>query len=383
MEVYLDNAATSWPKPEKVYQAVYNFMRDVGVNSGRGAYRRALEADRIVFDVRMNLARLFNIDDAGRIVFTANVTESLNLAIKGLLNPGDHVLTTSMEHNAVWRCLKVMESRDRIGITTVPCSPEGRLDAEKMIGAIRSDTKMIVMTHASNVTGTLMPVEMIGAEARRRKICFLVDAAQTAGTYPIDVQSMNIDLLAFTGHKGLLGPQGTGGLYIREGFSPRPLKEGGTGGHSILERMPDDLPDRYEPGTPNVAGIAGLGESVKFILAEGVKKIRRHEMDLTGYAIGKLKGIPGITLYGPRDPEHTVGVLSFNLGGRKPEDMAYTLDKEYGIMVRAGLHCAPCAHRTIGTIDRGTLRVGLGYFNNAGEIDYLAGALEELAGKYK
>ncbi len=381
MEVYLDNAATSWPKPEKVYQAVYNFMRDIGVNSGRGAYRRALEADRIIFYARKYLARLFNIGDAGRIVFTANVTESLNLAIKGLLNPGDHVITTSMEHNAVWRCLKVMESGDRIRVTAVPCSPEGRLDAGKMIEAIRPDTKMIVMTHASNVTGTLTPVEIIGAEARRRKICFLVDAAQTAGVYPIDVQSMNVDLLAFTGHKGLLGPQGTGGLYIREGFSPRPLKEGGTGGHSVLERMPDDLPDRYEPGTPNVAGIAGLGEAVKFILAEGLEKIRRHEMDLTGYAVKRLEGIPGITLYGPQDPEHTVGVLSFDLGRHKPEDLAHRLDRDYGIMVRAGLHCAPCAHRTIGTIDRGTVRVGLGYFNNTSDIDYLTKALEELAGK--
>ncbi|MCL6611154.1 MAG: aminotransferase class V-fold PLP-dependent enzyme [Peptococcaceae bacterium] len=381
MEVYLDNAATSWPKPEKVYRAVYDFMRKVGVSSGRGAYRRALEADRIIFDVRKYLAKLFNVADAGRIIFTANVTESINLAVKGLIGPGDHVVTTSMEHNAVWRCLKVMESRERIRITAVSCSPEGRLDPGRVVESLRPDTKMIVMTHASNVTGALMPVEIIGAEARRRKICFLVDAAQTAGVYPIDVQSMNVDLLAFTGHKGLLGPQGTGGLYIREGFSPRPLKEGGTGGHSILERMPDDLPDRYEPGTPNVAGLAGLGEAVRFILNEGIDRIRRHEMELKRYTVERLERIPGMTLYGPLEPDRTVGVLSFNLGRYRPEDLAHRLDMEYGIMVRAGLHCAPCAHRTIGTIDRGTVRVGLGYFNTAGEIDYLAKALEELAGK--
>lgn len=379
MDVYLDNAATSYPKPVQVYEAVYKFMRDVGASSGRGAYRRALEADRVIFDTRKYLARLFNISDPARIIFTLNVTESINLALKGLLNPGDHVVTTSMEHNAVWRCLKVMEQSGIIELTSVPCSKQGLLDPSRLMGSIRHNTKMIVMLHASNVTGTIMPVAEIGRLARAKNICLLVDTAQTAGVYPIDVQDMNIDLLAFTGHKGLLGPQGTGGLYIREGFLPRPLKEGGTGSHSILERQPDELPDRYEPGTPNVPGLAGLAASVKYILEEGIEKIRRHEEELTACAIERLKTINGLTLYGPLNPDLSMAVLSFNLSHWRPEELAHRLDMDWGIMVRAGLHCSPCAHWTIGTLDRGTVRAGLGYFNKQQDIEHLGRALEKLA----
>jgi len=378
MGIYLDNAATSYPKPEVVYRAVDDYLRKVGASSGRGAYRRALEADQVVYRARRSLAHLFNIRDVTRIIFTANVTESLNLAMKGLLRPGDHVVTTGMEHNAVWRCLKVLEAKRGVSVTAVPCGPDGTLGPERMISAFRPQTRLVVMLHASNVTGTLLPVAEVGAAAAQRGIPLLVDAAQTAGLYPLDVEKMNITLLAFTGHKGLLGPPGTGGLYIARGIELEPLKEGGTGGESILEHQPDTLPDRFEAGTLNVAGIAGLGAAVDFILAEGVERIRAREMELTAYALDALHRLDGVTVYGPGDPARQVAVISINVLDMKPEEVAFILDTRYGIEVRAGLHCAPCAHRTIGTIDRGTLRVGLGYFNTKEEIDCLVEALREI-----
>ena len=381
MGIYLDNGATSYPKPEEVYTAVYDFMRNIGVSSGRGAYRQALNADRIVYQTRGLLAQLFNIRDVSRIVFTANVTQALNLAIKGILKGKEHVITTCMEHNAVWRVLKIMEAEQGIQLSTVKCAEEGSFNAEQVEKMIRQDTGLIVMLHASNVTGTIMPIREVGAVAREYNIPFLVDAAQTAGVIPIDVESDNIDMLAFTGHKGLMGPQGTGGLYIRQGIDLRPLLEGGTGGDSKLERQPDDLPDRYEAGTLNVSGIAGLGASVKFILNEGVEKIREHEKNLTAYALEKLSSIAGIKIYGPQNPERQTAVISLNFSDQKCEDIAYMLDTNYGIMVRAGLHCAPCAHRTINTLQRGTFRIGMGFYNTYDHIDCLVKALAEIKTK--
>ncbi|ADG81342.1 aminotransferase class V-fold PLP-dependent enzyme [Thermincola potens] len=381
MPVYLDNAATSFPKPEVVYRAVDEFMRTVGVNAGRGAYKQALEADRIIYETRRSLARLFNIKDVSRIVFTFNVTESLNLAMKGILKPGDHVITSSMEHNAVWRPLKVLEKELGIGITVVQCDSEGNFNPQQVKDALTEKTKLIVLIHASNVTGTVMPIAEVGSIARENNIPLLVDAAQTAGLYPIDVEAMNIDLLAFTGHKGLMGPMGTGGLYIREGILINPLKEGGTGGDSILEHQPDSLPDRYEAGTPNVSGIAGLGAAVKFILNEGVEKIHNKEAALTVYALRKLSELDGITLYGPRDNKSRVGVISLNIMDIPSPKIGHILDEKYGIMVRTGLHCAPCAHRTIGTVDRGTVRLGLGFFNTQEDIDLFVEAVQEIIKK--
>lgn len=378
MTVYLDNAATSFPKPEVVYRAVDEFMRTVGVNAGRGAYKQALEADRIVYETRKSLAKLFNVKDVSRLVFTFNITEALNLALKGILNPGDHVITSSIEHNAVWRPLKVLQEERGISITAVHCDSEGNLDPPKVKNALTKNTKLIVLIHASNVTGTVMPIAEVGAIAREHNIPLLVDSAQTAGSHPIDVETMNIDLLAFTGHKGLMGPTGTGGLYIREGVLIKPLKEGGTGGDSILERQPDSLPDRYEAGTPNICGIAGLGAAVKFILNEGIEKINDKEAALTGYALHKLSGIEGITLYGTKDNTNRVGVISLNIMDLNPQRVGHMLNEKYGIMVRTGLHCAPCAHRTIGTIDRGTIRLGLGYFNTQQDIDCFIGAVKDI-----
>ncbi|MGQ9632326.1 MAG: aminotransferase class V-fold PLP-dependent enzyme [bacterium] len=378
MEVYLDNAATSYPKPDAVYDAVNRFMREIGASSGRGAYRKALEADRIVYETRESLGRLFNIRDVSRIVFTQNATESLNLAIRGLLRRGDHVVTSSIEHNAVWRPLKTLESELGIEITAVSCSPEGHLDPEDVEEAIRPNTKLIVLLHASNVIGTILPIGDVGRIAERYGIPFLVDSAQTAGVYPIDVEESHIDLLAFAGHKGLFGPPGTGGLYIREGIDLTPLKAGGTGSESALERQPDFLPDRYEAGTLNAPGIAGLGAGVDFILDVGVDKIREKERSLTERLLRGLEDIPEVEIYGPRDPEGQVGVMSINVSDYPPGEVGYVLDEAYGVMVRTGLHCSPCAHRTIGTIDRGTIRISPGYFNTEGDINYLLGALREI-----
>lgn len=379
-QIYLDNAATSYPKPEEVYEAVDRFMREIGVSSGRGAYRKALKADRIIYEARKSLAELFGIKDTKQIVFTSNATEALNLAIKGILSQHDHVITSQMEHNAVWRPLKRLEREKGIEITQIPCLPDGSLkDPELVKAAIRSNTRLIVFTHASNVSGTIMPIGEIGEICSESGIPLLVDTAQTAGALSIDVEAMKIDLLAFTGHKSLLGPQGTGGLYIRPGIHLEPLKEGGTGGDSILETQPDILPDRYEAGTLNAAGIAGLQAGLRFILSESVQNIRKRESELTAYLLDRLKEIDAIQIYGPQAPERQVGVVSINMANYQPEEVGYVLDEVYEIMVRTGLHCAPCAHRTIGTIDRGTLRISLGYFNTETEIDDTIKALKQIA----
>lgn len=378
MGVYLDNAATSFPKPDAVLDAMEDFMRNVGASSGRGAYRRALEADKIVFRARQALARLLGVRDVSRIVFTANATESLNLAIKGLLSEGDHVVTTSMEHNAVWRPLKFVERTRGVSISQALCAPDGTLDPGDVEALLRPNTKLIVMTHASNVIGTIMPVEEVGAIARVRGIPLLVDCAQTAGVYPVDVERLNIDLAAFTGHKGLMGPTGTGGLYIRSGIDLVPLKEGGTGGESILEHQPDAPPDRFEAGTLNVVGIAGLGAGARFVLGAGVECIVEKEARLVRRLLDGLLELPRIEVYGPKDPARQVGVVSLNVRDIPPEEVAHRLDVDFDIMVRAGLHCAPCAHRTIGTIERGTVRIGLGYFNTDDDIDRCVEALTQI-----
>lgn len=379
MSVYFDNAATSYPKPEEVYRAVDRFQRNIGASPGRGTYSKAREADQVIFETRSRLARLFNIDDVTRIVFTVNVTESINLALKGFLNKGNHVITTGMEHNAVWRPLKVLENRLNIRVSVLNC-PDGKaFDPADLETLLKDETRLVVLNHASNVTGTIIPVKEAGEICARHGVPLLVDAAQTAGVYPIDVKDQKISLLAFTGHKGLMGPTGTGGLYLAPGIDVEPLKEGGTGGESLLEHQPDHLPDRFEAGTLNTAGIAGLGAGVKFILDHGVDRIRAHETDLTAYALEQFKTIPGLIIYGPDSASFRTGVVAFNFNNIAPEEVTYVLDEVYEIMARSGLHCAPQAHRAIGTVEGGTVRVSFGYFNTREEIDTLISALFDIA----
>jgi cysteine desulfurase/selenocysteine lyase len=379
--IYFDNAATSWPKPPGVAEAMAHFINDVGANPGRAGHRLAVEAGRIVYSAREAVAELFNVPDPLRVVFGHNVTEALNLALRGLLRPGDHVVTSSMEHNSMMRPLRALE-RQGVALTVVRCSPEGALDPAAVEVALRPDTVMIALNHASNVVGTLLPVADVAALARDYDLLLLVDAAQTGGAYPIDAQADGIDLLAFTGHKSLCGPMGTGGLVVGERVDVarlEPLKRGGTGSRSEHEEQPDFLPDMCESGTPNAVGLAGLDAGVRWVLGRGVAAIRTHEVALAQRLIDGLSGIQGVTVYGGLDAIRQTATVSFNVVGLEPSEVGLRLDEEYGIMCRVGLHCAPAAHKTIGTFPVGTVRFGLSAFNTSQEVDAALTAVEELA----
>ena len=378
MGIYLDNAATSFPKPKEVATAVYDFMVNNGTSSGRGSYKKAMQSDYIVYECRKLIGKLFNFDNPKKVVLTSNVTDSLNIAMRGILKENDHVITSSLEHNAVWRCLKTLERDINIKIDTVECSKDGITNPQDIKKYIKKDTALIVFTQASNVLGTIQPIREIGAIAREHNIPFLVDSAQSAGAMEIDVKEDNIDILAFTGHKSLLGPMGTGGLIINTDIDIKPLKAGGTGGDSAYEYQPDYYPNHLETGTSNVSGIAGLREAIKFLNKEGIENIHNKEKELTKYALEKLETVKDIEIYGPKDCEKMLSVISFNIKDKRPEDVGSILDQKYNIMLRAGLHCAPTAHSVIGTKDRGTLRIGLGYFNKKEDIDKLVEALNNL-----
>ncbi len=377
MGVYLDNAATSWPKPEAVYAAVDHFMRHVGGTPGRGGHWREEEAARIANEARAALAALFHAADASCVVFTMNATQAINMALKGLLRPGDHVITSSIEHNAMWRPLKALERRG-VAVTALPCAPDGTLHPEDVEAAIRPSTRLIALLHASNVLGTLLPIAQIGQIAHRHSIPFLVDAAQTAGTYPIDMQAMHIDLLAFAGHKGLYGPHGTGGLVVQPGINLETWIEGGSGIASEREDMPPELPARLEAGTHNAAGIAGLLAGVRFVLEVGVERIRAHELEMTGQLIALLQEIPGVTLLGPSDIERRVAVVAVTVNGYAPDQLAAVLDQAFDVATRAGLHCAPQAHRVAGTLECGALRFSPGWFTDEEDIVYAVEALRSI-----
>jgi cysteine desulfurase/selenocysteine lyase len=379
--IYLDNAATSWPKPPCVAEAMVRFLNEVGANPGRSGHRLSVEAGRIVYAAREAVAELFNAPDPLRVVFGHNVTEALNLALRGLLRPGDHVITSSMEHNSMMRPLRAL-ARQGIELTVVPCSPEGYLDPADVEAAIRPNTRMIALNHASNVVGTVLPVAEAGRIARRHGVLLLVDAAQTAGAYPIDVQADRIDLLAFTGHKALYGPMGTGGLVIGRRVDERrmePLKRGGTGSHSEHEEQPGFLPDLCESGTSNAVGLAGLGASLRWLAERGVESIRAHEVALTQRLIAGLRDISGVTVYGGLDAEGQTATVSFTVDALETSEIGLILDDEYGMMCRVGLHCAPAAHRTIGTFPTGTVRFGLGAFNTPEQVDAALTAVRALA----
>jgi len=361
--------------------AVDRYLRHFGASQGRGSFRRSLEASGIIEGCRSRLARLFNVDDPSRFVFTKNCSEALNLAIKGTLRRGDHVITSSMEHNSVWRPLKTLEQKGMISLSEIICNDRGEINLDTVKQAFQPHTRLLVCTHASNVTGTLFPIAELSEIAHSHNAVFLVDAAQSAGVVSIDINALNIDLLAFPGHKGLLGPQGTGALYISPGLTLEPLLEGGTGSSSLSPFQPEVLPGRFETGTSNGPGIAGLGAALEFILETGIEVIRQKEQMLTGMILEKLQQIAGIELYGVLDLDRRVGVISFNILDVNPEEVGTVLDEVFGIMVRTGLHCAPEAHKTIGTIERGTVRVSPGFFNTPEEIDYFIEAVQEIAKK--
>ncbi len=378
MSIYLDHAATSFPKPAVVCRRMNQVMTRIAANPGRSEHKSARKANQIVQETREEIAKLFSIPDARRVVFTCNATEAINLGLKGILSPGDHAVTSSVEHNAVLRPLKRLE-KTGVQYSLVPCSRQGDLDYRRLQKSLKPKTKLIILTHASNVTGCIFPIEEVGAFARSKGIHFMVDAAQTAGLLPIDVQRMNIDLLACPGHKSLYGPQGTGFLYVADGIDLKPLREGGTGIDSESDEQPEILPQRLESGTLNTPGIAGLGAGISFVLEQKVEKIRKKEMSLTRSLVRGLKKIKGIRIFGPQKTEERVPLVSFNLESLNPGEVGFLLDDLYDILVRTGLHCAPHAHRTLGTLPSGTVRVSLGFFNTPEDIKALLKAVHEIS----
>jgi cysteine desulfurase family protein len=379
--IYFDNAATSWPKPETVYQAVDTCLRQSGANPGRSAHRMGLDASRLVTEARSLAARLFNAPDPLRIIFTYNTTEALNLGLKGLLQPGDHVVTDSLAHNSVTRPLALLSGRG-VEVTKLPASLADGVHPAQVEAAVQTNTRLIVLAHASNVSGTLNDIRAVGAIARSRGVLFLVDAAQTAGSFPLDVQAMHIDLLAFPGHKGLLGPQGVGGLYLREGLLLTPLKEGGTGSHSESPLQPEACPERYESGTLGTPAIAGLAAGLKFLMSEGIHRIREKERLLTDCLLRGLSEIPGVTVYGPPPGTERAALVSFNIQGLSPSITASILDQSFGIAARAGLHCSPEAHKALATLPEGAVRFSVGYFNTAAEVEQALNAVQSIAAEF-
>ncbi len=382
--IYLDYAATSWPKPPEVFEAMRDFMESAGGNPGRSGHRLSVAAARVVFRARETLAGLFHAPDPMRVIFTHNVTHSLNLVLRGFLRPGDRVVTSSMEHNSVMRPLRVLE-REGVCVEVVRCGADGSLDMQALRRAITRGTRLVVMTHASNVVGTILPLAEAARLAHEAGALLLVDAAQTAGVLPIDVSDMGIDFLAFTGHKGLHGPTGTGGLVLGQSVKIeelQPLVRGGTGSKSEFEEQPDMLPDKYESGTPNGVGIAGLGAGARWVLLRGVESIREHERQLTAQLMSGLRNIAGLTVYSPMDAAAMTAVVSCRVQGRRVSDVGLALDDDYGILCRVGLHCAPAAHRTLGTFPEGTIRLAPGPATTSADIEAVIGAFEKMAGTH-
>jgi cysteine desulfurase/selenocysteine lyase len=377
--IYFDNAATSWPKPEAVTEAMGRFLREHGANPGRSGHRLSIEAGRVVYQAREQVARLFALDDPLSVVFTKNATEAINVALLGLLAPGDHVITSTMEHNSVARPLRFLETQG-VGVTRVACAGDGTLDPGDVERSISERTRLVVLSHASNVAGTLCPIAEVGRLAKEHDLLFCVDAAQSAGACPIDLGVMHVDLLAFTGHKSLYGPQGTGGLCIggRARRRLRPLIFGGTGSASDSDLHPEFLPDRLEAGTLNAVGLAGLAAGIAFVESRGLAVIRAHEQSLTRRLLEGLQEMPQVRVLGPCDPQRQTAVVSFDVGGWSCSEVAFMLEESAGICCRAGLHCAPLAHRQLGTFPEGAVRFSLGLFNHETEIATALDALREL-----
>lgn len=382
MSVYLDNAATSFPKPACVYEAVIHAMREVGASPGRGGHRLSLEAARIMFQAREAAAGLFSAPDSSRIIFTHNATGALNLALHGILEPGDHVITTSMEHNSLVRPLQALRLVG-VEVTVVQAGSDGVVDPANIRAAIKTNTRMVAVSHISNVCGAIQPIERIAALCRETGALFLVDAAQSAGCVNIDVIATGIDLLAAPGHKGLLGPAGTGLLYVASHVAIKPILEGGTGTSSASDDQPLSMPDGFETGTHNLPGIAGLKAGIDFIRETGIDNIFNHERGLLDEARLELGSIPGLTVYGPKDRNLCGTVLSFTVSGVDASLLAAELDHEFDIAVRAGLHCAPQAHRTLGTMPGGTIRLSPGWSTTSEEIAFFSDAVVQCVNKIR
>lgn len=375
--IYLDNAATTRTKPPAVVQAVAQALCSAG-NAGRGGHEAALDAARIIYDTRVRLAALFHTEDPGRIAFTQNSTVALNMAIKGTLKAGDHVITTSSEHNSVLRPLYEMETQG-VELTILPADREGKIRYGDFEEAIRENTKAIVCQHGSNLTGNLLDIKRIGAIAKAYGLLFIVDASQTAGVFPIHVQEMKIDILCFTGHKALLGPQGTGGLYVREGVLIRPLVTGGSGIRTFDKKHPDVMPTALEAGTLNTHGLAGLRAALRYLEETGIDVIRKKEQELMWYFYERVKQIPQITIYGDFSARERCAIVALNLGDHDSARVSDVLQEEYGISTRPGGHCAPLLHKALGTEAQGAVRFSFSHYNTKEEIDCVLGALETLA----
>jgi cysteine desulfurase family protein len=379
--IYLDHAATSWPKPSEVLRAMADFLEQAGGNPGRSGHRLSVAAGRIVYEAREAVAELLHAPDPMRVVFTPNATHAINLALHGIIRSGDRVVTTGMEHNAVMRPLRFLEKRG-VEVVIAPSAPDGEIDLAAFKRAVTPGTRLVVVNHASNVVGTIAPLEEIAAITHAAGALLLVDAAQTAGALPIDMQATGIDLLAFTGHKSLQGPPGTGGLALGDGVDVarlKPLIEGGTGSRSESEEQPELLPDKFESGTPNGAGIAGLGAGVRWVTDRGVAAIRQHEIALTQRLLQDLSAIPGVTVYGPSDPNRRTSIVSLTVAGKRVSEIGRRLDEEFDVLCRVGLHCAPAAHKSLRTFPEGTVRLAPGPLATLEEIDAALAAVKQVA----
>lgn len=380
--IYLDNAASTWPKPQAVKEMMGEAIEDYAANPGRGGHTLAMKASKTVFRTRVQLSRLFGIQNPNNLFFYMNATQALNQAIKGFLKPGDHVVSSSVEHNAVRRPLEYMRRTAGVEVTYVEPREDHLFHPDDFEKAFQPNTRLLVVSHASNLTGVILPIAELGALAKKHGIVFLVDASQSAGVLPIHVEEMNIDMLAFPGHKGLYGPQGTGALYAHGDIDLEPLLHGGTGSQSESIDQPTTRPDRYESGTVNTVGIAGLLAGVTYVMDKGVENIRQHEWQLTKRTISELKQIPGVEVYGPGIETERVAVVSFNIDGVDASEVSFILDQQYGIATRSGYHCTPLGHQTAGTEQKGSVRASFGIFNTEKDVEALVQAVKEIASAF-
>ncbi|RAR43752.1 aminotransferase class V-fold PLP-dependent enzyme [Paenibacillus sp. MDMC362] len=376
--VYLDHAATSWPKPPEVFEAMRKAMEEAAANPGRGSHRMAVKASRVLYGTRRTLADLFGVKNPNDIALTSNTTEALNLAIKGYLREGDHVIATMIEHNSVRRPLEYLKRTRGIQVDYIPVDEEGQLDLQLIEGAFRSNTRLVVCSHSSNLLGSIVPLVEIGELVKRKGAVLLVDAAQSAGMLDIHVEAMHVGMLAFPGHKGLLGPQGTGGLYISPDIDLEPLLHGGTGSQSEAIEQPTVRPDRYEAGTPNTIGYAGLQAGVKKVLEWTPQHIYQHEWELTQYMIEGLQEVGDLRILGPALGQARTGIVAFVSERYSASELAFRLDREYGIAVRAGFHCTPLAHMASGTEQTGAVRASVGISTSRDEVEFMRKAIAEI-----